>query len=29
MKSERKAYVHQGRVIYEWDESLDTIYCYI
>jgi hypothetical protein len=29
MKEERKPYTYEGRTVYEWDESLDTIYCYI
>lgn len=29
MKEERKKYIYQNRTIYEWDESLDTVYCYI
>lgn len=29
MKEEKKPYAYEGRTVYEWDESLDTIYCYI
>jgi hypothetical protein len=29
MQEERKPFRHENRVIYEWDESLDTVYCYI
>ena len=29
MQEARKTYKYQNRTIYEWDESLDTISCYI
>lgn len=29
MKEQRKPYTYQNRTVYEWDESLDTVYCYI
>ena len=29
MKEERRAYKYEGRTVYEWDESLDTVFCYI
>ena len=29
MKEERKTYVYQNRTVYEWDEGLDTVSCFI
>lgn len=29
MQSQRKAYVYQNRTVYEWDEGLDTVSCFI
>lgn len=29
MKSERIDYLYDNKKVYSWDESLDTVYCYI